>query len=148
MNIFMVRYPPRNGFTKKYIEGGGGGGRIGAYQKPNNRLKFPSKPKNRKKIAQNRNTGENTDPLKSRIHIFQLLIQQRNIGFKCGASTGRTRLLRFSWYLSVAHNVTTGPDDVTGRRDRKCIGRGIRQRNNKNRETAVLLIKTENRISK
>ena len=60
--------------------------------------------------------------------------------------TGLTRLLRFSWCLSVAHNVTTGPDDVTGRRDRKWIDRGegglgIRQANNKNRETAFFINK-------
>ena len=60
---------------------------------------------------------------------FQPFIQQRNIGFIYGLYTlnkftGLTRLLRFSWCLSVAHNVTTGPDDVTGRRDRKWIDRG------------------------
>ena len=38
-------------------------GGIGAYQKPENRPKFPSKPKNqKKKNAQNRKTGENNDP--------------------------------------------------------------------------------------
>ena len=51
-------------------------GGVGTYQKPKNRRKFPSKPKNRKKkIAQNRKTAENN------------------------------------------HNLTTGPDDVTSRRD-------------------------------
>ena len=50
---------------------------------------------------------------------FSTFDTKRNIGFISGVYTlnkltGLTRLLCFSWRLSVAHNVTTGPDDVTG----------------------------------
>ena len=71
-----------------------------------------AKPK--KKIAQNRKIGENGDPNHEFILILKPLMQQRNIGFIYGVYmfnklTGLTRLLRFSWCLSVAHNVTTAP---------------------------------------
>ena len=79
---------------------------IRAYQKPENRPNLPSKPKNRNKNRSKRKTAENNRRATAKYRFYIWRIDAKYVDRPDTTPV-----------LFVMHNVTTGPDDVTGRHD-------------------------------